>query len=390
MDQVRLTIVTELYMREMGVRRFHETIGGSSYDSVRRHFLKLIEFGWLRYARTAKSGRGRPEKLYRSTELAVIDTETWRTLPFSIRDAFTIQLLEEMGGRIGEALREGSADLGADLIRTFTTIDVDELAWCEAYAAVERCFNTLLRKQTDARIRLEASDDESQLIVVNLAVFEAPREVAVDADGLPRHLPKAVGTQPLPWPERVGKVFRDRLDLAIVDQLTQEPKTPEQLQETFGGATSGYYLRRCNRLADRGWIVRLDSQTGGAYYGASVSQFRAALPNVSKADIYRRVPHAVRRGQSWSTFKDFAAASIRAVEAGTFNKRTDRHMTMSPMLVDAAGREEIVRALESFQEDLAGIVLDLEKRRRRIKKLATFPAGFLLSAFDAPLRDLRV
>jgi hypothetical protein len=390
MDQVRLTIVTELYMREMGVRQFFGTVGGSSYDSVRRHFLKLIEFGWLRYVRTAKSGRGRPEKLYRSTELAVIDTETWRTLPFSIRDAFTIQLLEEMGGRVGEALREGLADVGGDLVRTFRTVDVDELAWCEAYAAVERCFNTLLRKQTDAKIRLEASDEQPQLIVVNLAAFEAPKQVAAGSDGLPRTLPKAEGTHLSPWPERVGKVFRDRLDLAIVDQLTKEPKTPEQLQETFGGATSGYYLRRCKRLADQGWAVRLDSRTGGAYYGASVPQFRAALPNVSEADIYRKVPPAMRQGRSWGTFKEFTATSIRAVEAGTFNNRTDRHMTMSPLLVDVAGREQVGRTLRSFQEDLARIELDLEKRRRQIKKLASFPAGFLLSAFDAPLRDLRV
>ena len=390
MDQVRLTIVTELYMREMGMRQFYGTIGGSSYDSVRRHFLKLIEFGWLRYVRSAKSGRGRPEKLYRSTELAVIDTDTWRTLPFSIRDAFTVQLLEEMGGRVAEALREGSADKGADLIRTFTTIDVDELAWCEAYAAVERCFNTLVRKQTDARIRLEASDEEPQLVVVNLAAFEAFREVAPgSAKRLPEPLPKAVGTDTLPWPERVGKVFRDRLDLAIVDQLTREPRTPEQLQDTFGGASSGYYLRRCNRLAEQGWVVRFDSQTGGEYYGASVPRFRAALPDVCEADIYRKVPQSVRRGPSWSAFKEFAATSIRAVEAGTFNNRTDRHMTMSPLLVDAAGREQIVRALQSFREDLAGIGRDLEERRRQIKKLTTFPAGFLLSAFDAPLRKLQ-
>jgi hypothetical protein len=390
MDQVRLTIVTELYMREMGVLQFYETIGGSSYDSVRRHFLKLIEFGWLRYVRTSKGGRGRPEKLYRSTELAVIDTETWRALPFSIRDAFTIQLLEEMSDRVGEALKEGSADASPDLLAAFKTIEVDELAWCEAYAAIERCFNTLLRKQADARNRLEAGGDEPQLIVVNLAAFEAARQFAADPIPLPMPLPRADWTGPTPWPERVGKVFRDRLDLAIVAELTKEPKTPEELQKKFGGATSGYYLRRCKRLADQGWAVRLDSKTGGAHYGANVPQFRAAVPKVSESDIYRRIPRTVRQGRSWGAFKHFVATSIRAVETGSFNNRTDRHMTMSPLLVDDLGREHVIDALQNFNRDLQRIENDFDNRRRRSKKLETFPAGFLSSAFDAPLREVRV
>jgi len=135
MDQIRLTIITELYMREMGVQQFYESVGGSSYDSVRRHFFKLVDFGWLRYVRTTSSGRGRPEKLYRSTELAVIDTETWRMLPFSIRDAFTIQLLLEMGGRVGEALQQGRAGardmsrLSAASIRSCRSRPMPESGW---------------------------------------------------------------------------------------------------------------------------------------------------------------------------------------------------------------------------------------------------------------------
>ena len=385
MDQIRLTIVTELYMREMGVKQFFETIGGSSYASVRRHFLKLVEFGWLQYVRTVSDGRGRPEKLYRSTELAVIDTETWRTLPFSIRDAFTIQLLEEMGGRLGEALRIGFADARSDLVANFKMIDVDEVAWCEGYMAVERCFHTLLRKQADARMRLENSEEEPQLIVVNLAAFEAPRPVATSADGFALPLPKAEATKSPPWPERVGKVFRDRLDFAIVDELTQEAKTPSQLQETFGGGSSKPYLRRCKRLAKQGWAVSIDTRTGGAFHGANVSHFRAAAPQVSKADIYGEIPRAARHGRSWDAFNRFTATSIDAVDAGTFNNRTDRHMTMSPLLVDESGRLQVIKALGAFEGDLCRIETDLS-RRRQAGNFESFPAGYLLSGFDAPLR----
>jgi hypothetical protein len=381
MDQIRLTIITELYMREMGVQQFYESVGGSSYDSVRRHFLKLVDFGWLRYIRTASSGRGRPEKLYRSTELAVIDTETWRMLPF------TVQLLLEMGGRVGEALQRGRADALSDLVASFKMIDVDELAWCEGYSAVERCFHTLMQKQTDARIRLEGSDEEPQLIVVNLAAFEAARPSSAATDGSALPLPKADETKaPPPWPERVGKVFSDRLDLAIVDELTRDAKTPAQLQETFGGTRSRPYRRRCQRLADLGWAVSIDTLTGGDLHGANTLHFRAAAPNVPESDIYRRVPRVVRSGRTWDTFRRFTETSIDAVDAGTFNGRTDRHLTMSPLLVDETGREQVAKALKTFEGDLLRMEDNLSRRRQSAKKFDNFPAGFLLSGFDAPMR----
>jgi DNA-binding HxlR family transcriptional regulator len=383
MEQIRATIVTELYMREMGMRQFFETIGGSSYDSVRRHFLKLVEYGWLRKVRTASVGRGRPEALYRSTELAVIDTETWCTIPLSIRDALTVQLLVEMGNRLGEALEDGVADTRANRVTTFTTIEVDEGAWHHAHKAVEHCFQTLLQEQTDAKIRLENSAEKPLLMAVNLAAFEAPDSTSEAA----LHLPKADDTvPPPPWPQRVGKVFADRLDLAIVAELNHATLTPAQLQATLGGTSSQGFLRRCKRLSDLGWAVSVDTQTGGPLYGASVSQFRAAAPNISEQDIIGKIPTTARQGPSWDVFQPFIASSLRAVESGTFNGRFDRHLTMSLLLVDEIGWTQITKALEAFRNAL----LQLEHAgQRSASKGRPFKAAFLASSFQAPFREKR-
>ncbi len=385
MEQIRLTIVTELFMREMGVRQFYETIGGSSYDSVRRHFLKLVEYGWLRRVRTVAVGRGRPEALYRSTELAVINTETWRTIPFSIRDAFTVQLLEEQGGRLGEALGRGTADARGDGVATFKIIEVDETGWCKAHDAVERCFQTLLQEQTDAKIRLDNSDDDPMLMIVNLAAFEAP---GTPEGGDVTSLPKAGAmSSPPPWPQRIGKVFADSLDLAIVDELNRATMTPAQLHMALGGASSQGFLRRCKRLTDLGWAVNTDTKTGGALHGASVYHFRAAAPNVSESDIYDRVPIAARNGRSWDAFRPFIATSIGAVEAGRFNNRFDRHLTMSPLLVDEIGWTQVTKALRTFEETLLRVEADLASRGSGTN--GRFSAAFLLASFQAPLREMR-
>ena len=386
MEQIRLTIVTELYMREMGVQQFYDTIGGSSYATVRRHFLKLAEHGWIRWVRNAATGRGRPEGLYRSTELPVIDTETFRSIPFSIRDALTVQLLVEMAARFGEALEGGTADAKADQVATFTIVDgLDEVAWCKAYEAIERCFQSLLQEQTDAKIRLDNSTTKPLLMVVNLAAFEAPRS----ASEIISRLPKADPTHPPPpWPQRVGKVFADRLDLAIVNELNRATMTPAQLHDTLGGTSSQGFLRRCKRLSKLGWAVNIDTETGGPLHGANVYQFRAAAPNVTERDIVERIPTAARYGQGWEAFRRFIATSIAAVDTGTFNHRFDRHLTMSPLLVDEIGWAQVTKALQDFEETLLRLKADIAKRRRG-EEFEGFPAAFLLSGFESPIRETR-
>lgn len=384
MEQIRLTIVTELYMREMGPRQFYETIGGSSYDSVRRHFLKLVEYGWLRKVRTVIEGPGRPEALYRSTEPPVIDTETWRTIPPSIRDAIMVQLLEEMGGRLGEALEHGTADGRPDGVAVFKTIDVDEYGWYKGQAAADRCFQTLLHEQTDAKIRLESSSEQPLLMVVNLAGFEA----AGSAPGGVHPLPRAGETPPPPWPQRVGKVFADRLDLEIVHELNRAARTPAELRGSLGRGGNQDFLRRCRRLRGLGWVVNVDTETGGSLHGTTVYRFRAAAPDVSDSDIYEQIPTLVRKGRTWEAFRPFIEASIAAIAAGTFNRRLDPHLTMSPLLIDEIGWDQVTKALREFEDTLDRMEIDLAKRRRR-EGFSGFQAAFLVWSFQAPRRETR-
>lgn len=384
MEQIRLTIVTELHMREMGTRQFYETIGGSSYRSVCRHFRKLVDYGWIRKVGVAVEGRGRPEAVYRSTELAVIDTETWSTIPLSVRDAFTVRLLEEMGGRLGEALGHGTADLRTDGIAVFETAEVDERGWREGLDAVERCFRAVMREQTDAKIRLEESPGQPILMVVNLAAFE----VAGPVPGCAPYLPRATEISPPPWPQRIGKVFADRLDLEIVEELNHATMTPAQLHSALGGASGQTFLRRCRRLTDLGWAVEMGKETGGSLHGARVCRFRAALPDVSASDILRQIPAPVRRGRTWEAFEPFIETSVDAVAGGAFNRRLDAHLTMTPLLLDEVGCARVAKTLREAEDGLSLMEADLAKRRRR-KGSGGLKAAFLLSSFQAPQHEMR-
>jgi hypothetical protein len=386
LDEIRLTIVMELYMREMGVVQFYETFGGSSEDSVRRHFKKLIEYGWLRWVRNAPTGRkGRPERLYRATEQAVIDTETWRRLPVSVRDAFTVMLLEELGVRLGESLEAGLADSRGDGVAFFKRLQVNEFSWSKAAEAIEDCFRVLRQEQIDAKVRLNENKGQPILMIVNLAAFEAPGK-AIAAD---LALPKAKNvSRPPPWPVRIGKVFADDLNLAIVDELNNAAMTPSQLHATLGGATSKTFLRKCKRLTRLGWAVNVDMQTGGKLHGANVYQFRAAAPNISVADIFKGIPVSVRLGRSWDAIQPFIATSVGAIEAGTFNHRFDRHLSLSPLLVDEIGWVQVNTALRKFERT----VMDLDANSARCFRggeSRDFSAAFLAASFRSTLREVQ-
>jgi predicted ArsR family transcriptional regulator len=386
--EIRLTIVMELYSREMGVQQFYDTVGGSSYMSVRRHFEKLVEHGWLRWVQDAPTGKkGRPEALYRATEQVLIDTETWRTIPVSMRDGFTVMLLEEMGMRLRESLQSGLADAKDDRVSAFKTFEVDERGWCQAHSAVERCFKTLRDLQIDAKRRLDRSPERSSLMVVNLAAYEAPGpEPRGSAVALPR---AELDLPPRPWPERIGKVFSDRLNFAIVDELNRAALTPAQLRETLEETSTQGILRRCQRLSKLGWAVNVGTETGGRLYGASAYRFRAASPNVSERDIIERVPSRLRKGKSWEVFQPFIASSLAAVEAGTFNNRDDRHLSMSPILVDEIGWEQVSEALSLYQKTLRGLEEETRRRLGKNSKGELFPAAFLMDSYRAPFRQIR-
>lgn len=373
-------------MREMGVVQFYETFGGSSKDSIRRHFKKLVDYGWLRWVRDAPTGqKGRPEGLYRATEQAVIDTETWRRLPVSVRDVFTVMLLEELGIRLGEALEDGMADSRTDRVASFRTMHVDEYSWRKAQKAVEDCFQALRQEQIDAKIRLEKSQGQPLLMIVNLAAFEAAGP-DVDPD---MALPKAdERSPPPPWPLRIGKVFADDLNLAIVNELNHAAMTPSQLHATLGGATSTTFLRKCKRLAKLGWAVDVDMKTGGKLHGANLYQFRAAAPNISESGLFEGIPPAARIGQSWDVIQPFIAASIGAIDAGTFNNRFDRHLSLSPLLVDEIGWAQVNQELRTFEETLADLQAGLTQRYR-CRQNKGFSAAFLAASFQASLRDIR-
>lgn len=385
--QIRLAMVTELYMREMSPKQFYEEIGGSSYDSVRRHFLKLAEYGWLRKVRSERGRRGRPEHLYRSTELPVIDDETWAEIPVSIRDAFTAKLVDEMGDWVAKAITAGTFDSRPDSAITFATGMLDDAGWSDAIAVLNSCFRELSQEQTDAKVRLERAEASPILMIVELGGFEAAQSASDTFDGLPIASPELGAPS---WPPRIAKVFSDPLSLAIISLLNRAPLSPTLLHAALGGDSVETFERRCRTLMRFGWVARVYPATGSLRRGATKNFYRATCPALDEGDLLGRVPKAAQAGAPWRQFQAFCDGAVSAIKAGTFNAQPERHLTMCRLSVDEMGWSQVIASVRSCERSLARVIHESSRRMKTNAGTRRKAVHFLTAGFATPSAELDV
>ena len=390
---VRMKIATELYRREMSPTQWIEEFGGGSYGMIYHHFKRLEKTGWLRKVQTrnAAAGSGRYRDLYRATELAVVDDETWAELPTSIQVAFTARCLRLLGERIGGALARGSVDAFDQADRLFEcgSSYLDDPGWDAAMAAMRDCFFSLTQEQLSAKVRLARSSEPGALMTTAMAGFESPgqnsrhstSELAIGDEG--RRPLQLSDDGDLPLATRMAKVFGDPVNLKVLKALHGPPRSPSQLHDEFGGASKQAFDRRCQGLTEMGWVVRLTppSEPPPIFY-------TAAGPEAFDADLWGGIPEEAAKTESWSVFDSFCTKAEEALREGSFNARQDRHVTFCTFLLDARGRKEVSATLTRCKGRLDEIKTEAAERARREKRSRpSHKATFFFARFEDPEGD---
>jgi hypothetical protein len=383
-DELRLKIVTELYMREMSASGFHAEFGGGSVARVDRHFKRLAEHGWLRFIRSESGGhrRGGKEHFYRATELAVFDDETWSMVPYSIRVAFSWRTFGQLAERVHEALDAGTFGARADSHLSSTPLLLDEFGWDQVISAVNELFESLFEEQADAKLRIFKSGEKPLLATIALAMFESPPHARGAEDGLRSELVEGK-CSPVPFPHRIAKVFADDVCLEIVAETNLQEMSARQFHEEVGGAPVEAIRRRFKMLSEIGWLSKVNEKRGGKRRGATENFYRATAPPILATQAWAEVPRSIKASYRWRTFEQLSDQVKEAIEAGTFEARTDNHLSWSLLRLDEQGWVNVATAVNAL---FAFILEAQEEAKVRMSRTGARPitTTLALAAFESP------
>jgi hypothetical protein len=396
-DELRMKIVTEAYTREVSPKLFHEEFGGGSVPRVAQHFERLVESDWLSLARTETGGtrRGAVEHFYRASELVVFEEEMWAALPASMRAAFSWITFEQLTERVSAAIVTGTFGARSDRHLSWTPVLLDEVGWKRFIAAADVAFRTVLEEQDRANRRLAELGGQSHLATIAIAVFESPAWLPQRSEWRSRPYASTKMNDARPAVNRasffpmLAKVCANPLDLQIVDELNRRELSPKRLHALMDGLTLPSSDRRLQKLAKQGWATEVRRETGGKRRGAVEHFYRATSPALIDNESWAEIPDTIKDSITARTFERLREKVKEAVDVGTFDARTDRHLTWSLLRLDQIGWKEVIRVVDA----LHGTLFDEEKSaKQRIEESAEKPisATIGLAAFESPKDSTKV
>lgn len=165
---------------------------------------------------------------------------------------------------------------------------------------------------------------------------------------------------------RLAKALSHPLRAHVLTILNERVASPNQiateLEEPLGNVS--YHVKT---LAEMGCIELVNTEPRR---GAIEHFYRAVVrPFFSDRD-WRRLPPSARQGISDATLQMVWEDTSGALEAGRFDRRTDRHLSRSPLVLDDQGWEEVNELLLGTMHRVAEIEAESAKR------LATDGDGF--------------
>lgn len=378
--EIRLKIVTELFIREMSPTGFYRQFGGGSPSRVAKNFKRLEEAGWLRYVRSepAPGGRG-VEDFYRTTELAIIDTETWALIPFSVKLGYSWNLLRQLVEQVAVAMRTKSLDSRPDRLFDLMQILVDGQGWDRVQERVSSLFAWLLEEQEDAKLRMFHTGEKPMLATTVQIAFETAADRETEAMArLARHDEE----WDMSFTERLARVIADELCLKIVGEANLREISPTGFHAEFGGSIHQVH-RRFKSLERLGWLKKVEMKTGGRRRGAREYFYRATAPAILDSPAWAKLPDPVKSARGWATFVKLSDEIKASMRTGTLDARDDRSLAWSLLQLDEQGWKN---AIAKTNDALAFVYEEQERAAERMVESGEepIPMTVALAVFESP------
>jgi hypothetical protein len=179
-------------------------------------------------------------------------------------------------------------------------------------------------------------------------------------------------------------VFAVELRLKIVPELYMREMSAKQFHAEFGGGSLSRVSQNFRRLDDTIWIREVRSEgPGGERRGLTEKFYRATDLPYFDNETWAMLPYSLRVALSWNAFKQIAQRLIEALEAKTFQTRSDSHLTVMRLSFDETGWRRVGEAMGA---EFASQFEEQEDSRRRVERSGeeSIRASSFLIAFELP------
>lgn len=376
--ELQLKVVAELYIREMSPTLFYNEFGGGSPSRVAKIFTRLKKGGWLRHTRNGLGPSGRMEGFYRATEPAFFDDESWALVPYSLRVASSWALFNQMAPVLRTAMEERRSDQCRDL--SCTPLLLDEAGWTNVIGAIDARLVSLFEHQSDSRFRAVHTGEELIRADVFLIGFEMPLPGSeiIGLDLVRRDEPLG------PFHERLSPAIADEVCLRIVHELNLRPMSAARFYRAFGheldGASYQGVLRRFKRLEELRWLARVPPPV---HQRSTEHFYRATIPTIHDNFLGPNLPDAANDPDRWRPFQQLCGDVKEAMQAGTFDVRTDRYASWAYLALDRQAWGEVILDLDALLH-----YIDDEQRRaaKRLGDSGESPIAMSIAtaAYESP------
>ncbi|HET8565053.1 MAG TPA: winged helix-turn-helix domain-containing protein [Solirubrobacterales bacterium] len=350
-DPWRIRILSELSVRPLSPSRFVAEVGGELTD-VARYFRQLADWGYIELLEERPGGQkgAAIEHVYVGVHRAHFDTAAWERVPRSKRENVSQSILDSYFARISEAIEAGTFDQEVDRHLSWDTVVLDRHAWTELGARLDNVLDRLQRLEGASITRLSDTSGETIPTIVGLTLFRSPQLPALILKAPRRPEPicdQFPSPSPNAFPPQMAAALSNRWRCRILMELTARPLSPSEFVEQVGGKLSN--IARCFReLAKWGYIEVIEERRGGRRGGGIERVYRNTKRAYFDTATWESLPRLIRTEVSLSFLGSYYDRVREAVNAGTFDAETDRHLSWTPVTVDREAWTEIGQDLDEI------------------------------------------
>jgi DNA-binding transcriptional ArsR family regulator len=180
--------------------------------------------------------------------------------------------------------------------------------------------------------------------------------------------------------ETLVKVVAHPLRVQALSVLTERPASPKELAAELGAPVGNvsYHVRE---LEDVGLIELVDEKKRR---GAVEHFYRAIARPLLSADEWEQLSLDDRQGFSAWIIQLLLADASQALAAGTFDARSDRHLSRTPLLVDEEGWRELVEIQATALKAILEVQAASAERLTKADGGEGIPAIAAVTFFEMP------